>query len=69
MSASDTGARQLDRLHRLGLDVLLLPTLRDIDRCDDVHAVASMIPRSSLAQALRPMTRPAGAAPVEVGSP
>jgi len=39
MSTSRTGAAQLARLHRLGLDVTSLPTLVDLDTIADLPAV------------------------------
>ena len=47
MSADDTGAHQERRLRALGLAPALLPTLRDIDRIDDLAAVAAGMPRTS----------------------
>jgi rSAM/selenodomain-associated transferase 1 len=47
MSADDTGASQLARLRELGLDPQLLPVLRDIDRIEDLTAVAAAMPSSS----------------------
>lgn len=44
MSADDTGDQQLATLRRLGLRVHLLPTLRDLDRPDDVTAIAAAHP-------------------------
>ena len=41
MSASNTGARQLGRMHALGCRVRLLPTARDLDTADDLRAVAN----------------------------
>ena len=40
MSASNTGASQLGRMHALGCRVHLLPTARDLDTVDDLRAVA-----------------------------
>jgi glycosyltransferase A (GT-A) superfamily protein (DUF2064 family) len=53
MSSTLTGARQIDRLLALGLEVAMLPVLRDIDLWDDVLAVAGQIPGSMLARRLR----------------
>ena len=47
MSADDTGAHQEQRLMSLGLPPVLLPELRDIDRVDDLAAVAAGMPRTS----------------------
>lgn len=44
MSAADTGAAQLRRLHDQGLQVDLLPELRDVDTIADAHAVAAACP-------------------------
>lgn len=46
MSAPDTGARQLARLHDLRLRVVDLPVQRDVDRAEDVAAVAAAVPDS-----------------------
>lgn len=40
MSATNTGASQLRRMHALGCRVRLLPTARDLDTVDDLRAVA-----------------------------
>ncbi len=40
MSTSRTGARQLQRLRRLGREVALLPTARDLDTVEDLIAIA-----------------------------
>lgn len=53
MSAADTGARQLERLRALGLDVTLLPTLRDMDTFADALAIAAQLPGSRTAHAVR----------------
>jgi rSAM/selenodomain-associated transferase 1 len=52
MSRAWTGARQRRRLLSLGLDVCLLPTLRDVDTIADAAAVASLAPDSEFAAAL-----------------
>ncbi|WP_035126123.1 TIGR04282 family arsenosugar biosynthesis glycosyltransferase [Conexibacter woesei] len=44
MSATDTGGAQLRRLHDQGLQVDLLPELRDVDTIADAHAVAAACP-------------------------
>jgi glycosyltransferase A (GT-A) superfamily protein (DUF2064 family) len=41
MSSAHTGAAQLRALHRLGREVTMLPTARDIDDFDDLLAVAA----------------------------
>jgi glycosyltransferase A (GT-A) superfamily protein (DUF2064 family) len=50
MSTSDTGARQLERLHAAGLRVRLLPVLRDVDTAADARAVAAAAPGSAFAR-------------------
>ena len=50
MSAPDTGARQLERLRALGLDVARLRTHRDVDRAADVAAVAAAAPGGRFAR-------------------
>jgi rSAM/selenodomain-associated transferase 1 len=49
MSAPDTGRRQRRRLRALGLGVARLPALRDVDRADDVRAVAREAPGTGFA--------------------
>ena len=44
-SQDDTGALQLAQLQDAGLDVALLPELRDVDTIDDARAVAALAPR------------------------
>lgn len=51
-SRATTGARQLHRLHELGLRTELLDELRDVDRFDDALEVASAIPGSRFAAAV-----------------
>ena len=46
MSTNETGAAQLDRLHRLGLRVDLLDQLNDIDTASDLAQVAALVPDS-----------------------
>lgn len=53
MSASDTGARQGERLDRLGLRVADLPALRDVDLAADARAVAALAPGTRFAAAVR----------------
>ena len=53
MSRDDTGALQLERMRLFGLDVALLSELRDVDRIDDVSAVAAEIPGSRFARTWR----------------
>jgi rSAM/selenodomain-associated transferase 1 len=47
MSADDTGAAQLRRLREQGLQVALLPPLRDVDTIADAHAVAADCPEGA----------------------
>jgi uncharacterized protein len=52
MSVAETGARQEAALHRLGLRVGLLPTLRDVDLIADARAVAMASPDGGFARTL-----------------
>ncbi|NED99452.1 DUF2064 domain-containing protein [Phytoactinopolyspora halotolerans] len=52
MSRPDTGRRQRDQLSALGLRVVDLPTLRDLDDIDDARALARIIPGSRTASAV-----------------
>lgn len=52
-SRDDTGARQLARLEQCGLDVHLLPELRDVDTIEDALAVAELAPGGRFARELR----------------
>jgi glycosyltransferase A (GT-A) superfamily protein (DUF2064 family) len=52
MSRPDTFDYQLARLRSAGLAVRLLEPLRDVDRIDDAHAVARLVPRSRFAREL-----------------
>jgi rSAM/selenodomain-associated transferase 1 len=52
MSADDTGARQRERLVALGLAVVDLPGLLDVDTIADARAVARLAPQSRFARAL-----------------
>jgi rSAM/selenodomain-associated transferase 1 len=45
MSTAQTGARQLERLHQLGLRVAIIEQLRDLDTLADVAVVAAEHPR------------------------
>jgi rSAM/selenodomain-associated transferase 1 len=47
MSTTETGARQLARLHTLGLRTRLLRELRDVDHFADARAVAAVMPPTS----------------------
>ena len=73
-SRPDTGARQLDRLHDLGLAVAALPVRVDVDTWPDALAVATTHPGTRFAAAVRhhlaalaPAGDPAPAAAGEVG--
>jgi glycosyltransferase A (GT-A) superfamily protein (DUF2064 family) len=52
MSSSFTGTAQLAQFAAVGLDVTMLPVLRDIDHWNDVESVAGRIPDSNLARAV-----------------
>jgi uncharacterized protein len=52
MSVAETGTRQEEALHRLGLRVGLLPTLRDVDLIADARAVAVASPDGGFARTL-----------------
>ncbi len=65
MSADDTGARQRGRLVALGLGVVDLPGLLDVDTIADARAVARLAPQTRFARALATMNlarAPEGAA-------
>ncbi len=49
MSTETTGTAQLDRLHALGRDVRVLPTVRDLDDVDDIAPLVAELPGSHLA--------------------
>jgi rSAM/selenodomain-associated transferase 1 len=49
MSRSDTGSRQLARLHQAGLRVQLLPELTDVDTADEAERIAAAAPKSRFA--------------------
>ena len=51
-SRADTGARQLDRLHCLGLRTSELPVRRDVDTATDAFAVADSAPGTRFARAV-----------------
>lgn len=51
MSDPTTGMAQLAALHRHGHEVRELPVLRDIDRIDDLEAVAALAPTLRVARA------------------
>lgn len=52
-SRADTGRRQLERLHRLGLRTAPLPVVRDVDAWADAVAVAGACPDGAFASAVR----------------
>lgn len=52
-SRPDTGERQLDRLHELGLSVATLPLRVDVDTWPDAVAVATAHPGTRFAAAVR----------------
>lgn len=49
MSRPDTGVRTAEALIRDGARVASVPVMADVDRWEDAHAVASLIPRSRFA--------------------
>ncbi len=55
MSADDTGARQRERLVELGLEVVDLPGLLDVDTIADARTVAALAPQTRFARALDAM--------------
>jgi glycosyltransferase A (GT-A) superfamily protein (DUF2064 family) len=55
MSADDTGFKQRERLVALGLTVLDLPDLLDVDTIADARAVARLAPQTRFARALARM--------------
>lgn len=60
MSADDTGDQQLAALRRRGLRVHLLATLRDLDRPDDVAAIADAHPHLRVSIRVRELASDAG---------
>ena len=52
MSCETTGAVQLLRLRAAGLQVVMLPTLTDVDTVDDARSVAQIAPHSRFAMEL-----------------
>lgn len=60
MSQASTAQAQLDRLAGLGLRVVELPSLRDVDTFDDAVAVAAEAPESRFALALAATSAMAG---------
>lgn len=59
MSVDETGREQLRRLLALGLDVRLLPELRDVDLPHDVAEVAAAAPRGRFARVSAELDGPA----------
>ena len=57
MSMACTGALQWQRLVRLGLDVVDLEILRDIDDVEDLLAVAAFAPNGRLATVAQQLGR------------
>ena len=55
MSADDTGDRQRARLEELGLGVVDLPALLDVDTIEDARTVARLAPQTRFARALEAM--------------
>ena len=55
MSADDTGDRQRARLEELGLGVVDLPALLDVDTIEDARTVARLAPQTRFARALDAM--------------
>jgi rSAM/selenodomain-associated transferase 1 len=53
MSRSDTGALQLERLHRAGLRVRQLPELADVDTAAEAERIAAAAPGSRFAAQVR----------------
>jgi rSAM/selenodomain-associated transferase 1 len=60
MSRSDTGARQLERLHQAGLRVRLLPELTDVDTAADAARIAAATPGSAFATCVKTLGPRAG---------
>jgi rSAM/selenodomain-associated transferase 1 len=52
MSVAHTGRRQRARLRAAGLQVCMLPALRDVDRIEDARAVAAQVPGGRFARTL-----------------
>ena len=71
-SRADTGARQLERLHRLGLRTARPAVQRDVDTWDDARAAAGARPDGAFGAATRRvaarMERDAGAVAAELAS-
>jgi glycosyltransferase A (GT-A) superfamily protein (DUF2064 family) len=56
MSEATTGRHQIEALEACGHQVALLPTLRDIDRVEDLEAVARQHPSTRVASVWRTVT-------------
>jgi hypothetical protein len=57
MSRPWTYAAQRARFDQLGLRVVTLPSLRDVDDAGDARHVANLAPSTAFARALREMNR------------
>jgi rSAM/selenodomain-associated transferase 1 len=57
MSRSDTGSRQLARLHEAGLRVRLLPELADVDTAGEAERIAAATPGSAFATCVKALGR------------
>ncbi|WP_407317208.1 TIGR04282 family arsenosugar biosynthesis glycosyltransferase [Isoptericola halotolerans] len=57
MSTATTGRAQLERMRARGLQVGMLPTLRDVDCPDDARAVSRMVPGTRFARRWRAVSR------------
>ncbi|MBA2346683.1 MAG: TIGR04282 family arsenosugar biosynthesis glycosyltransferase [Solirubrobacterales bacterium] len=55
MSLEETGARQRERLVELGLGIVELPPLLDVDTIADARTVAALAPQTRFARALEAM--------------
>lgn len=55
MSVAETGARQRERLEELGLGIVDLPGLLDVDTIEDARTVAALAPQTRFARALEAM--------------
>ena len=64
MSRSDTGSRQLARLHDAGLRVRLLPELADVDTADEAERIAAATPGSAFAARVQALGHRTAALPV-----
>ncbi|MCW3011758.1 MAG: glycosyltransferase [Solirubrobacterales bacterium] len=58
MSTDDTGVRQRERLEALGLGIVDLPGLLDVDTIADARTVAQLAPQTRFARALAEMRLP-----------